>query len=113
MALASQGNGYAAFLHGAGGRGPGSRGRLLRWAAKNATDLEQRQVIALMAEVMAEGIEQARQKAGPQHIHVAAEGIGQRRERPSGHEPCSRVRDERLPLGFVQAKPGQNAPGFG
>ena len=62
-------------------------------------------------DVVAQGIQQTGQQAGAQHVHVAAQGMAQRRPAPgaAGAQLGGRVGNQRLPLRFEQAQAGQDA----
>ena len=67
VALAGQGDGHMALF-----------AALAIGLGEDAASLEQGGVVGLVADIVAERVEQPRQQAGAQHIHIRAQRVGQR-----------------------------------
>ena len=80
---------------------------------EHAADLEQRNVIILAADVVAQRMDEAGQQARAQHVHVAAQRLGERHDVGFIDAAHFGFGNQRLALGFVQAKSGQNATRLG
>ena len=76
---------------------------------EHAPDFKQRHVVVFPRQIVPQRIQQSRQQTRPQHVHVAAQRILQR-HRSCARELRARVGNQRLPLRFIQAQPGQNPP---
>src|SRR6185312_8804008 len=108
IALAGDGNGDAAFfLHPAL---PCRRdaGRAL----EDAADFEQGDVVVFSTDVVTERVNQSRQQARTEDIHVGTQRVCESYQ-TFAWRPGFGIADERLALGFIQAKTGEDAAGFG
>src|SRR5712675_778697 len=65
---------------------------------ENTANLKKSDVIISVADIMAQGIEQSRQQTRTQHVHIAAQWIGQWQHDASGCKFAGGIGNQCLPL---------------
>ncbi len=99
---ADQGNSETAFF-----------GWFAIYLGEDTANFEEREVAVLTVGIAAKGVEQTGEQARAQDVHVATEGITQRDWSIARSEGRCLVGDQGLPLGFGQAKGGENPARLG